>query len=316
MAHITLGPGSEFDLVRALLARWGTIAEGTGDDAAIVDVPAGEKLVVSTDTSVEFVHFKREWLTAQEIGYRAAAAALSDLAAMGATPLGMTVAMTLPDAWRPQALELADGMAELARATGMRIIGGDLTSGATLTITVTVLGSARSEQLLRRDGAVVGQVVYVTGRFGGPGAAVRALSRDETPAPGHRERFAHPVPRIREAIWLAAEGATAAVDCSDGLVADAAHIAAASGRRLVLDLNQLPLVDGVTELEGASSGEEYELVITGPESLDTDRFAREFGVPLTAVGRVEIAPATGPDVIVLYDGRVITPPTGHDHFRP
>jgi len=316
MAHITLGPGSEFDLVRALLARWGTLAEGTGDDAAIVDVPAGEKLVVSTDTSVEFVHFKREWLTAQEIGYRAAGAALSDLAAMGATPLGMTVAMTLPDAWRPQALELADGMAELARATGMRIIGGDLTSGATLTITITVLGSAPSAQLLRRDGAVAGQVVFVTGRFGGPGAAVRALLRDETPSAGHRDRFAHPVPRIREALWLVAQGATAAVDCSDGLVADAAHVSAASGCRLVLDLNRLPLVDDVTALEGASSGEEYELVITGPASLDTDRFAREFGVPLTAVGRVEIAPATGPDVIVLYDGRVITPPTGHDHFRP
>ena len=315
MTHVSLGPGAEFDLVRALLARWGTLAQGAGDDAALVDVPPGETLLVSTDTSVEFVHFKREWLTAHEVGYRAAASAVSDLAAMGAAPLGMTIAITLPDAWRAHALELGDGLAELAGATGTAILGGDLTRGQALTITVTVLGSARPDRLLRRDGAIAGQAVFVTGRFGGPGAAGRALTDGETPRAEHRMRFARPVPRLREAQWLAAAGATAAVDCSDGLVADAAHVAAASGHRLVLDLDQLPRVDGVTPTEAAGSGEEYELVVTGPASLDTHRFAREFGVPLTAVGRVEVAPATGADVLVRVDGRVITPPAGHDHFR-
>ncbi len=315
MGHISLGPGPEFDLVRALLARWGVLAQGAGDDAAILDVPRGERLVVSTDTSVEHVHFKREWLSVEEIGYRAVAAAMSDLAAMGAKPLGMTVALSLPESWQAQTLALADGMAVLARSTGTPIVGGDLTGGAVLTIGVTVLGSAPWDTLLTRDRAQVGQLLWVTGQLGGPGAAVRALSSGEQPMAAHRARFARPVPRIREALWLAQHGATAAVDCSDGLVADAGHLAAASNRRLVINLDLLPLVEGVTAEEGARSGEEYELIFTGPASLDTEAFEREFGVPITSVGRVEEAAPSGPDVIAWQRGRIVTPPKGHDHFR-
>ena len=98
--HHALGPGREFDAVRALMARWGDLARGIGDDAAVLDVPPGERLVVSVDSSVEDRHFRRAWLTPEEIGYRAATAALSDLAAMGARPLGMLVALALPTAWR------------------------------------------------------------------------------------------------------------------------------------------------------------------------------------------------------------------------
>ena len=98
--HLTLGPGREFDAVRDLLARWGTAATGVGDDAAVLDVPTGSRLVVSTDSSVEEVHFRAEWLTPEEIGWRATMAALSDLAAMGATPLGVLLALTVPVRWR------------------------------------------------------------------------------------------------------------------------------------------------------------------------------------------------------------------------
>lgn len=315
MAHLSLGPGPEFDLVRALLARWGVLAQGAGDDAAIVDVPAGEKLVVSTDTSVEDVHFKRAWLSVEEIGYRAVAAAMSDLAAMGARPIGMTVALSLPESWQSQTLGLADGMAVLARATNTPIIGGDLTGGNALAIGVTVLGSAHADALLTRDRAQVGQVLWVTGVLGGPGAAVRALANGSQPCAVHRGRFARPVPRIREALWLAKHGMSSAVDCSDGLVADAAHLAAASNRRIVINLDHLPLVEGVTSEDAARSGEEYELIVTGPANLDADAFQREFGIPITPIGRVEVAAPSGPDVIAWHRGRVITPPKGHDHFR-
>src|SRR5687768_2741478 len=105
-----MGPGGEFDLVREMLARWGDAAVGIGDDAAVLAVPPGERLVVSTDAAVERVHFRRDWMTAAEIGYRAAAAALSDLAAMAARPLGIVVALALPREWIAEVGELAEGI--------------------------------------------------------------------------------------------------------------------------------------------------------------------------------------------------------------
>jgi len=137
-----LGPGGEFDLIRELLARWGSRARGIGDDAAVIAVPAGERLVVSTDSSIEAVHFRRGWLTPREIGYRATAAALSDLAAMAATPLGILVALALPAAWRAEVGEIADGIGDAVDLCGVPIVGGDLTAATDLAITVTVMGTA------------------------------------------------------------------------------------------------------------------------------------------------------------------------------
>src|SRR4051812_44622747 len=99
---MSLGPGREFDVIRDLVRRWGDSARGIGDDAAVLDVPAGNRLLASTDATVENVHFRRDWLTPEEIGYRAAAAALSDLAAMGATPIAILVALCVPERWREQ----------------------------------------------------------------------------------------------------------------------------------------------------------------------------------------------------------------------
>src|SRR5437868_13452088 len=122
--HLDLGPGREFDLVRTLLAEWGRMAQRIGDDAAVLEVPAGERLVVTTDTSVEGVHFKREWLNHFEIGYRATATSLSDLAAMCARPIGVLIALTLPEGDRAEARELATGMREGALASMCSIVGG------------------------------------------------------------------------------------------------------------------------------------------------------------------------------------------------
>src|SRR5690349_5447142 len=262
MTDTELGPGREFDIVREMQRRWGTLARGLGDDAAILDVPAGHRLVVSTDASVEDVHFRRGWLSPEEIGWRATAAALSDLAAMAATPLGFVVAVTLPDEWRDALPGLVDGIGHAARDAATAIIGGDLTRGRDLALTITVLGHAASP--LARGGARPGDALWVTGRLGGPLAALRAFERGDAPLPAHRARFARPRPRLAEARWLAAHGARAAIDVSDGLLAEAAHLAAAGGVRLRVDLDRLPCVEGTSPSDAARSGEEYELLLAAP----------------------------------------------------
>ena len=307
--NIALGPGKEFDIVRSLLAEWGKAAERIGDDAAVLQVPAGEKLVVSTDTSLEGVHFRRDWLDHFEIGYRATAASLSDLAAMGARPLGLMIALTLPEADRHEARTIATGIRDGAAAVLCPIVGGDLSSGKCLSLTITALGSVARP--LSRAGAKPGQRVYVTGRLGGPAAALRAWHAGKVPTDADRARFAHPVPRIDAAIGLAERGATSAIDVSDGLIADIGHIAAASRVTIEIDLDRIPRLEGVSPLEAASSGEEYEIVVTGPE-VDVVQFSSEFGLDLTEIGRVV---AGSPRVELLKDGKQVTAPPAFDHFR-
>jgi thiamine-monophosphate kinase len=307
--NIELGPGKEFDLVRTIVDEWGKSAQHIGDDAAIITVPEGEKLVVTTDTSVDGVHFRHEWLNHFEIGYRATAAALSDLAAMGARPLGIVIALTLPEADRLSARALATGIREGASAVLCPIVGGDLSAGKTLSLTVTAFGAV--EHPLTRSGANVGQRVYVTGRLGGPAAAVRAWLAGKEPSERARARFANPIPRIEPAIGLAQRGASSAIDVSDGLVADLAHIAAASKVRIEIDVERIPHVEGVSPAQAANSGEEYELVVTAP-AIDTEQFSSEFGLELTEIGRVV---AGSPGVDLLKAGDKIVAPPGFDHFR-
>jgi len=307
--NIALGPGKEFDIVRSLLAEWGASAVRIGDDAATLEVPAGEKLVVSTDTSLEGVHFRREWLNHFEIGYRATAASLSDLAAMAARPLGLVIALTLPEGDRNEARAIATGIGEGASAVLCPIVGGDLTSGKTLSLTITALGSV--VRPLSRAGARPGQHVYVTGRLGGPSAALRAWAAGGEPNEDDRARFANPVPRIDAAFGLAARGATSAIDISDGLLADIGHIAAASKVSIEIDLARIPRFGDASPMEAASSGEEYEIVVTAPE-IDAAQFTSEFGLDLTEIGRVVAGPAR---VELLNDGTKVSPPAGFDHFR-
>ncbi len=326
---VGMGPGAEFDLIRTLLGVWKEQAVGVGDDSAEVSVPAGERLVVSTDTSVEGVHFRPEWLTPHEIGYRATAAALSDLAACAARPLGVLLALSLPETWVREVAQIAAGVGEAARAAGALIVGGDVTRARDLTLGVTVLGSAVHP--LSRTGARAGDTLYVTGELGGPAAAVRAWTRAaegagrspgtsagkgaarsaDTPAPHHRARFAHPVPRVAEARWLAEHGAHAMMDISDGLAGDASHLAAASGVSVVIELERVPVVQGVSSEEAAESGEEYELLLAAPGTLDAREFGQRFGLGLTAVGRVEDG---APDVVLLRDGERVAARGGYQHF--
>ena len=309
--HLAMGEGGEFDAIRRLLAIWGPEAVGIGDDAAVLDMPAAERLVVSTDASVEHVHFRREWLSAEEIGARATAAALSDLAAMAATPRGLLLALGLPDRWRGEVDALARGVGRVAAAAKCAIVGGNITKAGELSLTITVLGSARNP--ITRDGALLGDDIYVTGSLGGPGVALSALLAGNAPEAEHRARFAAPVPRLREGGWLAAHGAHAAIDISDGLLGDAAHLAVASGVSITLDECAIPRMDGVSMSDALASGEEYELLVAMPAraTVDCAEFERDFGIPLTWIGT---ATAAGSPHLRFLSG-LTGVAGGHDHLR-
>jgi len=306
-AHQAMGQGLEFDTIRMLLARWGDLAVDIGDDAAVLPAIGDGHRVVSTDACVEDVHFRRAWLTPYQVGHRAAAAALSDLAAMGARAECVLVAFIVPESWQHDLPEVADGIGAQVRAAGARIVGGNLSRGRTFAITLTVIGVA--DRVVSRTGAAVGDLVLVTGVLGGPGAALAAWERGEVPHPWAHSRFAAPSPRLAAGRALAAAGASAMLDISDGLAADARHLGAASGVRLAIDPARLPVGPGVLPASALQSGEEYELLVTMPrgafEAVAGPWEARE-GLPLTVIGTVE--PASG-DTTLADVG-------GHDHFRP
>ena len=308
--HLILGDGAEFDAIRAMLHEWGAQASGVGDDAAVLDVPDGQRLVVSTDATIEGVHFRREWLSAPEIGARAATAALSDLAAMGAAPLGLLLALGVPEGWQHELVELARGVGMSATRAGCPIVGGNVTRASELSLTITVLGHA--ERPLRRSGARAGDLVYVTGSLGGPGAALRSLEAGRIPDTGHMTRFVSPTARLEEGRWLAGAGATAAIDVSDGLAADLAHLARASQLTVELSPESVPRMRGVRAADAVSSGEEYELVVTVPASAppDTEAFRERFGIPLTRIG---VMHEQGSEPVRVVGNRVDRA-RGHDHL--
>lgn len=292
-----LGPGAEFDAIRQMLACWGDRAEGIGNDATVLRLPRGDALVASVDATIEGQHFRRGWLSPREVGYRAVTAALSDLAACAALPAGVLIALELPGSWVADLDEIAEGIGDAVDAAGTRIRGGNVSGGERLSITTTVLGSAFTA--LERRGAHPGDRVYVTGTFGGPGAALDRLRRGEAPD-AYRERFVRPRARLAESRWLAEHGATAAIDVSDGLVADLRHLAAASAARIEIDALRVPRAPGVTPEQALSSGEEYELIVTTPSAFDSAAFDRQFGLPLTEIGIVR----TGSADVGVHGARV------------
>jgi len=308
--HTPLGPGVEFDSIRRMLERWGPHAKRIGDDGAVISPFGDRSLVASVDTSVEGVHFKREWMSPQEIGYRSAVAALSDLAAMGAKPLGMLVAMAIPEGWRSTLDAISDGIGEAAQLAQAPVLGGDMSRSSELALTITVLGTARD--VLYRNAARPGNSVYVTGRLGGPGAALAAFSENRSPLEAYRNRFVRPVARIEESIWLAEHGAVGAIDISDGLSSDLCHIATASGVSIKIDLTLVPVMEGVSAEAAAVSGEEYELAAVCNTDVDTAEFSKAFGLELTKIGVIE---SGGPVVQFLLDGESVEIPGGYLHFE-
>ncbi|MBX3147525.1 MAG: thiamine-phosphate kinase [Gemmatimonadales bacterium] len=314
MTGTPLGGGGEFDRVRAIAAALGDDGRHLGDDCAFL--PGG--WCVSTDVSVDEVHFRRAWLDPEEIGWRATAAALSDLAAVGASAEAVLVAVVLPETDASDLLvALMQGSGGAAHLAGAQVVGGDLSRGAQLAVTVTVLG--RSDHPVRRSGAQVGDGIWVTGALGGARGAFEAWRREREPAPTHRSRFARPEPRIAAGQWLAAHGASAMLDLSDGLAGDLGHLAAASGVALEVDLDGLPVDPSLGEIAGlcgevpqlfaAVGGEDYELLVTLPLGFDAAGGLPDH-LPLTRIGRV----MAGSGVSLRLAGRPVRL-DGFDHFR-
>jgi thiamine-monophosphate kinase len=306
-SDIALGPGAEFDAIRSMIGRWGKRAVGLGDDAAALAVPRGETLLVSVDAAVERIHFKLDWLTPREIAYRAVTAALSDIAAMAAMPLGVLTAITLPARWRASLDDLADGISDAVDAAQTVIRGGNLSDGPELTIVTTVLGSAFKP--VGRQTAKPDDAVYVTGKLGGPATALRLVESGQE-AGRFRDCLARPVARIREARWLADNGASALIDVSDGLTSDLRHLAAASGVSVEIDADCVPRLDGVDVRDALTGGEEYELIVTTPREFDDAAFAARFGIPLTRIGTV----GSREKESIVVRGALVAGLRGYDHF--
>jgi len=269
-------PSSEFSLISryfSSLGRGSAVDLSVGDDCALLHLESGEQLATSIDTLLPGVHFPEDAFP-EDIGFRAVAVAVSDLAAMGARPLGMTLALTLPEADDFWLNTFSQGLAEAVSAFGIPLVGGDTTRGP-LTISVQVMGALPEGKALLRDGAQPGDRVCVTGFLGDAAGALAFLNDQWQPPAEHAEyllsRFYRPTPRLELGRSLLGK-ATAAIDISDGLLADAGHIAAASGSKIELEPTLLPLSEALNSgpsTEQAmkwamTGGDDYELCFTLP----------------------------------------------------
>jgi thiamine-monophosphate kinase len=282
---------AEFDLIERIRVRCARsradVRLGIGDDAALLAVPAGQLLAVSTDTLVAGVHFPHA-TSPYDIGWKALAVNLSDLAAMGATPAWATLALTLPAARSDWVDEFSDGFAALAGLFDVALVGGDTTQGP-LAVSLTVHGFVPEDAALRRDAARVGDGVFVTGTLGDAAAGLRCVEprgeRSATlqwrPAATSEflvDRLNRPTPRVAQGLVLRGR-AHACIDVSDGLVADLGHVCAASGVGALIDADRLPsssaLLAAETDPERAlalqlGGGDDYELCFTAAADVEPD----------------------------------------------
>ncbi len=313
----------EFELIGRYFAplgrSGGDVIRGIGDDAAIVQLPPGQRLVVAVDTLVEGRHFPPD-IAPEALGYRAAAVNLSDLAAMAAQPRYALLALTMPTAEHAWLSAFARGFAAALSGADCVLIGGDTTRGP-LTVTVQVLGTV-ADHALTRDAAQPGDLVLVSGTLGDARAALDVMDRvGDADADFLRARFERPTPRLALATALA-PWVHAAIDVSDGLVQDLGHIAAASAVGLEIELAKLPLSESLSRtvdaaqalVYAATGGDDYELAFT-VAAAQLDRVlatAASAGERVSVIGRV----CEGSGVRCFgADGRQVVPAQpGYRHF--
>ena len=298
----------------------GGVRVGLGDDAAVVDAP-GDRLVVSTDMLIEGRHFRRDWSTGADVGAKAAAQNLIDVAVMGARGTTLVVALGLPaDLPVEWVVDLYQGMRSEAGAQGATIVGGDVVRSDRVTVSVTAVGTLTGSDPILRSGAQPGDLVAVAGRLGWAAAGLSVLSRGfRTPralVDGHRR----PMPPYAAAAAAAAAGATAMIDVSDGLVGDLGHVARASQVAIEIDPSRLVVDEPVASAAAAFNADPLVWVLTGGEDhAVAATFPPEASIPagFTVIGTVSEpadVEALGGTPGVTVAGRVPRGSGGHDHF--
>lgn len=317
-------PSSEFDLIARLRRRVATrddVVLGIGDDAAILRLPPGRDLVVAMDTLNAGVHFPDETAPA-DLGWKALAVNLSDLAAMAATPAWCTLSLSLPDSDAAWVDGFLDGFLDLAARHDVALVGGDTTRGP-LSVCVTVHGLIEPRGALRRDAACVGDDIWATGTLGDAAAALRQWQAGGEIDPPLRARLDRPTPRVAAGRALAGI-AHACIDVSDGLLADLAHVCRASRVGARVDVDALPASDALrAAFDGdtlralqAAGGDDYELCFTAPKAarLAVQAAMDACDVAATRIGRIVAADA-GHIVVRDAAGAEWSPPArGYDHF--
>ena len=313
---------AEFDLIARIRARCATrpdVLLGIGDDAALLQVPANMQLAVAMDTLNAGVHFP-EATSPADIGWKALAVNLSDLAAMGATPAWCTLSLSLPEADAAWIDGFLDGFLELAAAHDVALVGGDTTRGP-LSVCVTAHGFVEAGSALRRSGARIGDDVWISGTLGDAAGALAQLQAGSAVDPALRARLDRPIPRV--ALGRALRGiASACIDVSDGLLADLGHVCTASGVGAEVELASLPASAALRSAFDeesrrslqATGGDDYELCVTAQKAMgsDVEHAALEAGIEVARIGRI----VEGDGVVARREnGETWTPlRRGYAHF--
>lgn len=341
MSAIRVRDISEFDLIRRLEAALPAAARTSvalevpiGDDATVASLTEGEMIVATADTMTDGIHFRIDWTTWENIGHKAIAVNLSDLAAMGAAPILATVSLGLTGAERVSDLEeMYRGLGDCAAAFGCVIAGGDITrTSGPLSIAITAIGETIERRILRRDAAREGDLIWVTGSIGAgaAGLALELLPDDDqrqraSTAGLLREALHRPIPRVAAGKALARAGVLCAMDLSDGLSGDLYKILAASDVDAQLRLAHLPIAAAVTALFqdeaidfALRGGDDFELLFTAPVALTgaIGESLEPTGTSGTIIGEIRARVGRDPHLeAVGTDGeRTLITPLGYDHF--
>ncbi len=314
---------NEFELIEQLIQGFGELTQadfistGAGDDAAVLDLPADQQLVVSTDTLVPGVHFPKD-TRSDLVGYRSIAINVSDLAAMGATPLGMTIALTIESLDGSWIKQFAQGIAVAAREFNVKILGGNLARGP-MNISVTIHGNVPQGSALLRSQAQIGDDIWLTGTLGAtraylakpsnPQSSIETLLAQRDTSVVARYFLPHPRVEFASRIRDIAHGA---IDVSDGLASELAHLTDASQCGASICLNRLPVWSGLDLLDVVGPDDSYELLFTAKRSdrqLVLER-AHSTNTPVVVIGEV----VADQNVNYKLNQEQVYPRTGFDHF--
>jgi thiamine-monophosphate kinase len=306
----------EFDLIQRVTARLGSAPStlvGPGDDAALVSAPDG-RVLASCDVLVEGRHFRRDWSSAADVGHRAAAANLADIAAMGGVPTALLVSLCLPrdtdPAWAEQ---LADGLSHECETVGAAVVGGDMSASAVVTVAVTALGDLRGRAPVLRSGARPGDLVAMAGRIGQAAAGYTVLSRGFRSPRALVEAYRRPAVPYWAGPAAAELGATSMIDVSDGLLADAGHIAEASGVGIDIRRDAFEVPQPMHDAAAAMGVDPYSWILTGGDDhplVATFPPTAPLGEAWLVIGRV-----TDGGGVTVDSRRYTAGPPGWDHFR-